>query len=113
MAKKEIKETDLVAVEMTEEEKAEYVAYKLQKEKEQVDKDTAHEEGFVDMNLFKRYEIGRHRFGPGLSKVPAGLAGQVAWIEERARHNELNLNTENKRLVEVMMNGNTITRSTR
>jgi hypothetical protein len=110
MAKKEIKETDLVAVEMTEQEKADFVAYKLSKEKEHTDKATREEEGFVEMHLFKAHSYGRHRFGPGKARVPAGLAGQVAWIEERARHNELNLNTENKRLVEVMMNGQSVPR---
>ena len=109
--KKERKDTDLVELSMTEGEKAEYLAYKLEKDKTaKADTAKVEGEGFVEMNLLKPHSYNRYSFGPGLSRVPAGLAGQVAWIEEKARNQELSLNTENKRLVEIMMSGQTIPR---
>lgn len=102
MAKKETKETDLVSVEMTEEQKEEFIAFQLQKEKEATKQTT--DEGFARINLFAKHSFGRQTYGPGWAKVPAGLAGQIVYQDQKAQGREIALNTTNKRLVQVMMN---------
>lgn len=106
MAKKTKDEDELVSVEMTEEQKEEFIAFQLQKEKENTREaqDKASNEGFMTVNLFAKHSFGRYSYGPGTAKVPNGLAGQILYQDQKAQGREIALNTTNKRLVEVMLN---------
>lgn len=108
MAKKT--ETDLVSVEMTQEQLAEFTAMKLKKEKEAVD--AASNEGFMWVDLFTKHSFGRAEYGPGRTKVPVGLAGQIIYQDQHAQGREIGLNTTNKRLVQIMQSGQRIEMST-
>lgn len=112
MAKKE-KTEDLVTLEMTEEQKDKVTAFLLKEEKEaeKAKEEAASNEGWMNIHLFTKHSFGRQTYGPGVARVPAGLAGQIIYQDQKAQGREIALNTSNKRLIEVMRSGQRIERT--
>lgn len=100
------KEEKLVAIEMTEQQKKDFVAFQLKQEKQKEDEES--NTGFVEINLFTKHSFGRRTYGPGKSKIPAGLAGQIVYQDQRAMGREISLNTSNKKLVQILQSGQQI-----
>lgn len=106
MAKETKTKEDLVEVSMTQEQKDAFVQFQLTKEREA--KDKADSGGFVQMTLANKHTFGRNSYGPGVARIPDGLAGQIAWQEQKANGRELALNTSNKKLVKILQSGQQI-----
>ena len=110
MAKKEIKNSDLVELLVTEEEKAAITKFLLEKEKTETKEaiDAASNEGTMFITLFAKHGFGRKEYGPGRTEVPVGIAGQIIYQDQKAQGREIALNTTNKRLIQVMQSGQRI-----
>jgi len=96
-----VKEEDTVNVEMTADQKDEFVDFMAKKEeraKEEAEA-TAQQEEVVDMDLAYRHNIGKEVYGPGRAKVKREHAGLVQVGEQRRVRSELRLHSGSERLI--------------
>jgi hypothetical protein len=102
-ATKEEVQEELVAVEMTPEQRDRIVKILAdEKIKAQAEED----EGKFSMSLAYQHNISGRKFGPGHNIiVPASLVGLLQYQENKQREHEMGLNQSQKRMFEVMQSG--------
>lgn len=95
-----------VEVEMTQEQKEQFVKWQLEQEKKVEEK--KEDEALYQMTLSQKIRLGNREFGPGPAQIPSSLLGTVVWLEQKSANHELNLNSQNKRLVRILQSGQQI-----
>lgn len=100
------KEEELVAVEMTPEQRDKFVQIMAD---EKAKKKAEEALGEYEMDLNYAHYINGRKFGPGRRvRVPGGLQGKLVDSEQKWAMHEMNLLTSSKKQFEIMQNGQSI-----
>jgi len=114
MAKKpetDTAEIESVSVEMTTAQKDEFIAWKLAQEAKEKAAAEQKAKGTYRVKFQWEHIVNGKKYGPGEAEVPEALLGQMMKADQDRTFHELNLNTHNKRLVQLMGNGTKIVRN--
>jgi hypothetical protein len=103
----EAKKPDLVAVEMTEAEKAEFVAFKAKKEK---DAEKAQPEDQIEVHLNFGHNVNGVSYGPGKVIVTEGLGYGLLERDEACKKSRLRVHESNEFMIQILGQGNSIVR---
>jgi len=95
-----------VSLSMTPEQKEEFIEFmRLKKAKTAVEESA---KNFVTIRLNFRHNINGKRYTPGRVVVPEDIAGTLIYAEQSQKDAEIRLHMSNKRLVQIMQDGNTV-----
>lgn len=104
---------DVVSVEMTPAQREEFVKWMARKEVE--DADLNEQEKVADkevkrfmITLIARHNVNGKKYGPGPVVVPEELLGHLQHAENQVRQAEIALHTSNKRMFQILQNGQAI-----
>jgi len=105
---KEAKVEPLVAVEMTEAERDEFVSFKKDKIQAQEDEDAHKADKMVNMRLSTKHFINGKKFGPGVAAVPEYLVGKLQSNEAAWRDHELSIFAPSKTHLKKILEGGVV-----
>ena len=101
-------ESELVALEMTTTEAQEFANWKIAKEAKEAEDKATKERGTGFITLSFAHKINGIKYGPGRTEAPIACLAQLSKADYDRTAHELNLNNSNKRLFQLLENGQKI-----
>ena len=105
LKKKEAEKVPETILEMTPEEEKDFHVFIAERNRKQL------EEGYSEMNLLRAHHVNNVKYGPGRARIPNGILGTIAYNEQKRNTQELQLNTSNKKMIEILQSGQSIPRT--
>lgn len=95
---------NLVSVEMTEEQKAQFVKFMASKK----DEPKVEEVQLYTMNLLYQHNINGKKYGPGPTTIPAYHVDLIQHQELNKKGAEISLNTSSNRMFKILDSGQSV-----